>query len=107
MKNIQSTTEGTWIELKPIQLTTEQETIIASEDEQAKVELITLIKSQREVIAEISDSELAQSKYTEIKPVLKTTDNYQLISMDVTINNQSMSGILNCRVNGEHKQIRF
>lgn len=107
MKKLQSTTEGTWVELKPIQLTTEQETIIASEDEQAKVELITLIKSQREVIAEISDSELAQSKYTEIKPVLKTTDNYQLISMDVTINNQNMSGILNCRVNGEHKQIRF
>lgn len=107
MKKLQSITEGTWIELKPIQLTEEQKTIMVSEDVQAKKELITLIKSQREVIAEISDSELAQSKYTEIKPVLKTTDKYQLISMDVTINNQSMSGILNCRVNEKHKQIRF
>jgi hypothetical protein len=107
MKKLQSITEGTWIELKPIQLTEEQKIIMVSEDVQAKTELITLIKSQREVIAEISDSELAQSKYTEIKPVLKTTDNYQLISMDVMINNQSMSGILNYRVNEKHKQIRF
>lgn len=106
MKNLQSTTEGTWIELKQVQLTEEQKTLLNSNDEantEAVTALLAEIKSLREVVAQEEDSALAQVKYEEVKPTLKETDIYQLISFDITDNN----GILNCRVNGEHKQIRF
>ena len=106
MKNLQSLIEGAWIELKQIQLTVEQKTLILSQEEsdnEAKAILIEEIKTLREVEAQEEDALIAQAKYYEIKPTLKQTDVYQLISFDTTDNR----GILNCRVNGEHKQIRF
>ena len=106
MKNLQSLIEGTWIELKQVQLTVEQKTLILSQEEsdnEAKAILIEEIKTLREVEAQEEDALIAQAKYHEIKPTLKQTDVYQLISFDITDN----KGILNCRVNGEHKQIRF
>ena len=106
MKNLQSTVEGTWIELKQVQLTEEQKTLLQSREESDKEAIIALmaeIKALREVEAQEEDAVLAQAKYEEVKPILKETDVYQLISFDISNN----TGILNCRVNGEHKQIRF
>lgn len=106
MKNLQSTVEGTWVELKQVQLTEEQKTLLNSNDEanrEAIKALLAEIKSLREVAAPKKDATLAQEKYEEVKPTLKETDVYQLISFDITGNN----GILNYRVNGEHKQVRF
>ena len=45
MKNLQSTTEGTWIELNQVELTEEQIALLMSTDEEAKIELINEIKS--------------------------------------------------------------
>lgn len=106
MKNLQSTVEGTWVELKQVQLTEEQKTLLNSNDEanqEAIKALLAEIKSLREVEAQEEDVVLAQAKYEEVKPTLKETDVYQLISFNITGNN----GILNCRLNGEHKQVRF
>lgn len=106
MKNLQLTTEGVWIELKEFSLTEEQINLMVStkeEDQDAKIELLQLIKSQREVDAQEEDILIAQAKYNEIKSTLEETDIYQLISFNICDN----KGILNCRVNGEHKQIRF
>lgn len=105
MKNLQSTIEGTWIELKSVPLTEEQKTLLSSTDSndiQAIQTLLASIKSQREVEALEADATIAQSKYNEIKP---SVDEYQLIAMNIEID--SMSGILNYREKGEHKQIRF
>lgn len=107
MKNLQSILEGTWIELKQVTLTEEQIALLTSDDAQDKTDLMSEIKSQREVTATKSDADLAVSKYNEVKPALETTDVYELIAMDVVITEETLSGILNCRVNGEHKQIRF
>jgi hypothetical protein len=106
MKNLQSIVEGIWVELKQVQLTKEQKTLLSSKDEankEAVIALLAEIKSLREVEAQEEDVVLAQAKYEEVKPTLKETDVYQLISFNITGNN----GILNCRVNGEHKQVRF
>ena len=110
MKQFQSTTEGTWIELNPVELTQEQKTLLMSREESDRESQKTLreeIKSLREsAVSEEVSSEL-DSFYLSVKPELKETDVYQLISMDVSEKAGGFTGILNCRVNGEHKQIRF
>ena len=106
MKNLKSTIEGTWVELKQVEITEEQKNLLKSnrdEDIEAKNELALNIKSLREVNASKKDSTKAQAIYESIKPELKDKDVYELIS--ININDEK--GILNCRINGEHKQIRF
>lgn len=110
MKILQSTTEGIWIELKPVELTEEQRLLFRSTNESdatAKSELMDTIRTQRELPAQQEDEVIATSKYDEIKPTIKQGDVYQLITCDVSIGNGISTGILNCRVNGEHIQIRF
>lgn len=53
------------------------------------------------------DATEAQTVYEFHKPVLKETDTYQLIAVDLRIEGLNKNGIINCRINGEHKQIRF
>lgn len=103
MKYLQSTVEGTWIEIKQVSLTAEQMSILKSGDSNAQTNLRLQIKEQRESIASEEDVTACNAKYVEIKPTLKESDVYELISFDITDD----SGILNCRVNGEHRQIRF
>jgi len=109
MKNYQSIIEGTWVEILKVELTEEQKALMLSnneEDQESKLALIQSIKVQREgVVPEDKKSELV-SFYNTIKPVLKETDIYQLISADVFEVDQ-FHGILNCRVNSEHIQVRF
>ena len=110
MKSLQSITEGTWIQLNQVELTEEQKALLMStdvKDAESKVELLNEIKSLRETVAQQADILLVQAKYEEVKPVLEENDTYQLIAFDIVINEEALSGILNCRVNGEHKQIRF
>ena len=110
MRNFQSTTEGAWVELLPVQLTEEQKTLLMStkeEDKEAKKVLMETIKEQREgEVLETKTNEL-NSFYESIKPEIGEDDVYQLISVDVSEIESNFNGILNCRVNGEHKQIRF
>jgi len=110
MKNFQSTTEGTWIELLPVQLTEEQKTLMMStkeEDKEAKKSLMGSIKSQREGSVDIEKKGELNSFYNSIKPELKENNVYQLIAINVSEKGDKFNGILNCRVNGEHRQIRF
>lgn len=111
MKNFQSTTEGTWIELKQVELTKEQETLLISTDEvdrDAREELLNTIKDERELELEEAKATELTTFYQNIKPELKEEDSYQLISADLYEKAEGMfKGILNFRVNGEHKQIRF
>jgi hypothetical protein len=105
-----STTEGQWAQRVKVELTEAQKTLIAStsdSDKEAKRALMTEIKTQSQKPAETADAAKAQAKYVEVKPTLTETDTYQLIAMDVTIADDTVRGILNCRVNSDHKQIRF
>ena len=111
MKTYQSTIENIWIEVLPVTLTKEQRDLITSqkeEDRDAQKELSQLIKSQREGIVELVKSEQLSNLYDTLKPELKETDEYQLITIDLSEKQEGkFVGILNCRVNGEHKQIRL
>ena len=110
MKQLQSTTEGAWIELLQVDLTVAEQTLLMSieeSDREAQTALHTEIGIRRNGIAAASDIEVAQAKYEEIKPVLKPNAVYQLIAMDCTIDGEVLTGILNCRVDGEHLQFRF
>ena len=113
MKNYQSTTEGSWIELLKVELTEEQKTLLMSTDEadkeskESKESLREWIKSEREGRVEEAKTNELISFYENIKPELKEEDNYHLVSMDISEKNDKFTGILNCRVNGQHKQIRF
>jgi hypothetical protein len=109
MKTYQSTTEETWVELLQVTLTEEQKALLTStneEDNEAKLALVNTLKAQREAAVDANKAQELISFYNTVKPELEETDVYQLISVDLTEANP-FTGILNCRVNGEHKQIRF
>jgi len=111
MKNFQSTTEGVWIEQIAIQLTEEEKQLMVSqkeEDAQEKEVLFNRIKEEREQPTTSEKSDALTAFYTGIKPQIKETDLYELVACDLIEENEnSYSGILNFRVNQEHKQLRF
>lgn len=110
MKNLQSNIEGTWIELIQVELTEKEQTLLMSKkesDKEAKVKLLEKIKVEKEKPASKEDAELVEKLYEGIKPTLEEGQTYHLISMNVYFDENKISGILNCRINGEHKQIRF
>lgn len=100
MKNYISQEEGVWKEKQTPVLTGEQLAIIEGEDSVEKTELIDSIKNYS--IAVEDTTELV-ALYNTHKPILEERDTYAFIDMSVLGN----KGLLNCRVNGEHKQIRF
>jgi hypothetical protein len=110
MKNLQSHIEGTWIELVQVELTEKEQTLLMSKEEsdkEAKVKLLEKIKTEREKPASKEDAELVQKLYEGIKPKLEEGQTYELIAMNASFSEKRISGIINFRVNGEHKQIRF
>lgn len=109
MKNLQSIEEGKWIELVSVQLTDAEKALLqSSEHSDEKLALIEKIKTDSKKSVSATIASKAKSKYNEIKPSLKDTDVYEIISADFVYDNTNITvGILNYRLNGEHKQIRF
>lgn len=110
MRNLQSLQEGVWAEIKPVILTEEQKQLLASskpEDQEAKLALEQSINEQRYQPVSEEDLTRVQQLYEFKKPVLSETDEYFLIAVDMVLNGPFTNGIINCRVNNEHKQIRF
>lgn len=111
MKTFQSIEESVWYELKEVELTQAQEELLMSTDEadlEAQTELIAWINAEKE--GEVDAAKLAELNafYATVKPELKAEDIYKLIEIDLTEEAVSkFRGILNCRVNDEHEQIRF
>ena len=97
MKNLSSQVEGVWIE--SLQATEAQiETLQNGSDEEKKA-VTTALKG--------TPSKADIAKANEVYNLHKPQDeNYSLIGCDLTIDN-GVRGIINCRINGEHKQIRF
>ena len=108
MNNIFSTQEGTWVQRVPMTLTDEQQTLLRSIDEADKEARTSLIAQiQATTPADAGDAAIAQEAYLENKPTLVSTDVYQLIQADATVDGTNAHGIINYRVNGGHTQIRF
>ena len=100
MKRFTSKTEGTWVELIP-NLT--KRSLFSKED-------IEDIKENNRETVEVSEEKSTELSnfYTSIKPELEEEDTYQLIAIDITEKSLGvLKGILNCRINGTHRQIRF
>jgi hypothetical protein len=109
MENFQSTIEGKWVKINSVEITEIEQELLKStkeEDKVAKLEVIEAIKTKRFTNLTATKSKEFVTLYNIVKPVLKETDEYQLIAIDVCKTDR-LSGILNCRINGEHKQIRF
>jgi hypothetical protein len=108
MKTLRSTTEGVWVEIVPIKLTSEQEAMLVSDiSSDSSIALLETIKNNSQIDAAQIDAEKAQDSYLKYKPTLLLSEHYQLISIDISISDNSATGILNFRLNGEQKQVRF
>lgn len=100
MKTFQSTTEGAWVELLPL---TNKKTLFSKQTEENRED----IKRETAEVTPEKSTELSNF-YTSIKPELKEEDTFQLIAMDIHEKGEGQfTGILNCRVNSKHEQIRF
>jgi hypothetical protein len=110
IKTYQSTTEGTWVEILKVELTAEQKALMVStnkEDKEARLTLVQSIKAKREAVVPEGKAAELISFYDSVRPELKEEDIYELISIDAFEKEDGVfTGILNCRVNGEHTQIR-
>lgn len=110
MKTVRSTVETIWKEIVRVELTENELALIRSNSEEDKVArnaLIDRVKSEQEVTLDEDSTILAQSIYEYNKPTLKENDTYQLIAVDIHLDGEVGKGIINCRINGEHKQVRF
>jgi len=109
MKNLQSIEEGKWVELVSIQLTDAEKSVLESpEKSDEKLALIKKIEADTKKSVSASIASKAKAKYNEIKPSLNTDDVYDFISADFMFDGTNItSGILNYRLNEEHKQVRF
>lgn len=108
MKNYKSQIEGEWFSLVNYTPTEEQLTILKTmptTEEGVILRAQTLDALNVASTKAVSNNEKAElvALYNAHKPVLKEGDAYVFIDMNVSGSN----GILNCRVNGEQKQIRF
>lgn len=109
MKNLQSIEEGKWVELLPITLTDSEKVLLLSKEESdAKTALVEKVKTDSKKSVSATIASKAKAKYNEIKPSLKDADTYEFITADFVYDDANIaSGILNCRINGQHKQVRF
>jgi hypothetical protein len=96
--------DGVWVELISVTPTQEQLDILASEDE-------SLNEQKKTILSQINYSEPAMdaSKLEELYQSMIPTEPgvYELLGVQLSEDNGEYFGILNCRINGEHKQIRL
>jgi len=107
MKRYRSIEVDKWYEVLEYHLTEEQKEILASKkakDIKVKSELKKLIEENSKGEVDETKAEELTNFYESIKPQDRR---FKLISCNLTEENKVYSGILNCRVNGEHRQVRF
>ena len=102
MKNL-TLVDNAWIERINPNITPEERVVLedrAMPPSDSKKALMENIKARSFKLAEQNDAVVAQNIYDEYK-----VDDATLISVDISL--PDGHGIINCRVNNEHKQIRF
>lgn len=102
MKNL-SLVDNVWIERINPNITNEEKAVLEDNTmppSEAKKTLMENIKNRSSKPAEVADATAAQAIYDQHK----LADSV-LIAADISL--PGGHGIINCRVSGEHKQIRF
>lgn len=97
MKNLNSNQEGIWLE--QLELTNTQIEVLQNgklEEKQSVIDATNVTPSE-------TDLQLANELYNLSKP---SEEGFELIGCNITLCDNPR-GIINCRINGEHKQIRF
>jgi hypothetical protein len=107
MKHIETTDGITWKQINNISITKEQSDILKDAESEAASALRAELNANRYTVLSAEESVVAKAKYDELKPEVKETDQYHLIAVNMMLDGDATSGIINCRVNGDHKQIRF
>jgi len=96
--------DGVWVEIFSVQPTQEQLDILQSTD-------IALLSQQIAIVSQLNysipvvDSTKLEELYQSMIPA--EPGEYQLLGIQLSEDNGEYFGILNCRINGEHKQIRL
>lgn len=102
MKNL-SLVDNNWIERKNPNITPEEQAILEDTGEnnkETRKNLIITIRGRTLVPASIENATVAQNIYDQHKIVDSV-----LIAADISL--PDGHGIINCRVNNDHKQVRF
>jgi hypothetical protein len=107
MKHIETTDGINWKQINNVAITQEQIDILKDVESEAASALRAELNANRYTVLSAEESVVAKAKYDELKPEVKETDQYQLIAVNMMMDGDATSGIINCRVNGDHKQIRF
>lgn len=110
MKTLQSKIENNWIEIIPVNITSEELTILNSKDVlniESKLVLQNKIMTDSKISANEADVIIANSLYNSIKPVLIESDVYELIEINLFINKEKTSGVLSYKLNDVYKQYKF
>lgn len=110
MRQYQSKEEGVWSEIVAVALTEEQKNILSNRNQhppQTVRAVLDVFRQQMLGPVHEEMSQLLTTFYNTKKPEINESDTYQLIAIDINEDQGDFTGILNCRVNGEHIQIRF
>jgi len=106
MKNYISKQEGVWKQVIKVVLSEEEKALLQDfsvESRESRKALSSRIQSEREIDVPNNVVDSLQSIYSENKP----EEDYQLIAVNITEIEGNYSGIINCRIRGNHVQIRF
>ena len=110
MIHIQSTNGTEWFQiLTPVELTEEQQSILdTQQDEEAILEIVELQRNSSRKLLRDFQFKHERELYEIHKPIIKENEVFELLAVDIVkVKGSPMSGIINYRLNGEHKQIRF
>lgn len=96
--------DGVWVELISVKPTQEQLDILASEDESLNEQKKTIL-SQINYSEPVADASKLEELYQSMIPTEPGV--YELLGIQLSENVGEYSGILNCRIDGQHKQVRL
>lgn len=110
MKNFEKIGDGAWTRnIVPV-LTEAQRTLLTSKEEAdaiAKAEVNAYIASNMRAEATAEEVTALDAAYEANKPVVKEGNTYSFIHCVISLKDDKATGLINCRVNGEHIQVRF
>lgn len=102
MKNL-TLIDNSWVERKNPNITVEERAVMEDRSEnnnEARQTLMEAVRSRSTSPADLDDAQTAQAIYDQHKIA-----GSNLIAADISL--PGGNGIINCRVDGEHKQVRF
>jgi hypothetical protein len=72
-------------------------------------EIVEVATPEENSLVEVAEPKLSElhSIYQSVKPTIEEGSTYEFIGMNCSQDGVKSWGILNCRINGEHIQIRF